>query len=429
MSNESLFSKSKKVLVGGVNSPVRAISPYPFFVSRGEGGRLYDVEGNAYIDYCQAFGALILGHNHPSVRQAVRKRLDNGWCFGTPTEAELEFGEFITQRVPNVDKIRCVNTGTEATMTAIRLARGFAGRDKIIKIEGAFHGAHDSVLVKTGSGGLTHSVPNSKGVPADVTKNTVLIPFNDPEALEQALSENKGQVAALITEPVIGNAGCILPKEGYLQDAKKILVEHGSLLILDEVITGFRLASGGAQEYYGVDADIVTMGKVIGGGFPIGMIGARAEIMDKLTPLGPVYNAGTFNGHPVSIAAGLATLKTIEEKGILDKVAQTGRRMRKGLVDIIADLGVGYQVQGVGPMFQVFFNGSPVWDLAGAKASDAEGFRRYCARLRENDVHLPPSQFECCFISSAHEKEMIDFSLERFEEAMGAVRGVKNAGQ
>jgi glutamate-1-semialdehyde 2,1-aminomutase len=267
VNNEDLFHESKKVLVGGVNSPVRAISPYPFFVSRGEGARLFDEEGNSYIDYCQAFGALMLGHNHPSVRNAVLESLDKGWCFGTPTEGELVYAKFITERVPNVDKVRCVNTGTEATMTAIRLARGFTGRDKIIKIEGAFHGAHDSVLVKAGSGALTHSVPNSKGIPQDVTKNTILIPFNDLDSLEEALTDNKEEVAALITEPVIGNAGCILPKENYLNDAKKILSDHGSLLILDEVITGFRLASGGAQEYYGVDADIVTMGKVVGGGF------------------------------------------------------------------------------------------------------------------------------------------------------------------
>ncbi|MFQ5883528.1 MAG: glutamate-1-semialdehyde 2,1-aminomutase [Thermoplasmata archaeon] len=429
MKNENLFLESKKVLVGGVNSPVRAISPYPFFVSRGEGARLYDEEGNTYVDYCQAFGALILGHNHPSVRRAVQECLHNGWCFGTPTEAELEYGRFLTQRVPNVDKIRCMNTGTEATMTAVRLARGFTGRDKIIKIEGAFHGAHDSVLVKAGSGALTHSVPDSKGVPLDVTKNTILIPFNDLDSLERALMESKEQVAALITEPVIGNAGCILPRQGYLQGAKKILAEHGSLLILDEVITGFRLAAGGAQEYYGVDADIVTMGKVVGGGFPIGIVGARAEIMDELTPLGPVYNAGTFNGHPVSIAAGLATLKTIEKERMLDKVAQTGRRLQKGLADIVDDLGLGYQVQGVGPMFQVYFNSSPVWDLTGANASDAESFLGYCANLRKNGVHLPPSQFECCFVSSAHENEIVDFSLDQFAEAMGEVRSGKNAGQ
>ncbi|MFQ5884177.1 MAG: glutamate-1-semialdehyde 2,1-aminomutase, partial [Thermoplasmata archaeon] len=374
------------------------------------------------------FGALILGHNHPSVRHAVQECLNNGWCFGTPTEAELEYGRFVTQRVPNVDKIRCMNTGTEATMTAIRLARGFTGRDKIIKIEGAFHGAHDSVLVKAGSGALTHSVPNSKGVPRDVTRNTILIPFNDLDSLERALDENKEQVAALITEPVIGNAGCILPRDGFLQEAKRILEEHDSLLILDEVITGFRLAQGGAQEYYGVDADIVTMGKVIGGGFPIGVLGARAEIMNELTPLGPVYNAGTFNGHPASIAAGLATLETIERERILDKVAQTGMRLQEGLSDIVEDLGLGYQVQGVGPMFQLYFNDSPVWDTVGAKASDTECFLRYLAKLRKRGVHLPPSQFECCFVSSAHDNEIIEFSLERFAESMGEVKSEKNAG-
>jgi glutamate-1-semialdehyde 2,1-aminomutase len=269
---------------------------------------------------------------------------------------------------------------------------------------------------------LTHSVPNSKGIPQDVTKNTILIPFNDLDSLEEALTDNKEEVAALITEPVIGNAGCILPKENYLNDAKKILSDHGSLLILDEVITGFRLASGGAQEYYGVDADIVTMGKVVGGGFQIGVLGAREEIMDHLTPMGQVYNAGTYNGHPVSMAAGLATLKTIEEENVLEKVAQKGKKLRNGLSDVVEDLELGYQVQGVGPMFQVFFNDSPVWDLVSAKESDADGFLDYCAGLRDAGVHIPPSQFECCFASHAHDDETLDISLERFGEALGDIK-------
>jgi len=422
MNNEELFLNSKKVLVGGVNSPVRAISPYPFFVSKGKGAKLFDEEGKSYVDYCLAFGPLILGHNNPIIRSAVEEQLGKGWCFGTPTTAELEFAKFITQHVPNVDKIRCVNTGTEATMTAIRLARGFTGRDKIIKIEGAFHGAHDCVLVKAGSGALTHSVPNSKGIPDDVTKNTILIPFNDLDALERALKENKDQVAGLITEPVIGNAGCISPRQGYLNEVKKMLDEHSSLLILDEVITGFRLGMGGAQEYFGVDADIVTMGKIAGGGFPIGVIGARGELMDMFTPTGPVYNAGTFNGHPVSITAGLATLKTLKKENILEKVAKTGNKLQKALSDIIADTNLAYQVQGIGPMFQVHFNPNPIWDLNGAKTSDTIRFLRYCKKLREKGVYIPPSQFECCFVSSAHDQEVIKFSLEQFETALKEIK-------
>ena len=422
MNNEELFLNSKKVLVGGVNSPVRAISPYPFFVSKGEGAKLFDEEGKSYIDYCLAFGPLILGHNNPIIRSAVEERLGKGWCFGTPTKAELEFAKFITQHVPNVDKIRCVNTGTEATMTAIRLARGFTGRDKIIKNEGAFHGAHDCVLVKAGSGALTHSVPNSKGIPEDVTKNTILIPFNDLDALERALKENKDQVAALITEPVIGNAGCILPRRGYLNEVKKMLAEHSSLLILDEVITGFRLGMGGAQDYFGVDADIVTMGKIAGGGFPIGVIGARGELMDMLTPMGSVYNAGTFNGHPLSITAGLATLKTLKKENILEKVTKTGNKLQKGLSDIIADTNLTYQVQGIGPMFQVYFNPNSVWDLNGAKASDTKRFLQYCKKLREKGIYIPPSQFECCFVSSAHDQEIVKFSLEQFETALKEIK-------
>jgi glutamate-1-semialdehyde 2,1-aminomutase len=418
MKNEELFQNSKKVLVGGVNSPVRAISPFPFFVSKGEGAKLFDEEGNSYVDYCLAFGPLILGHKNPTISKAIEKRLSKGWCFGTPTTSELDYANFITQHVPNVDKIRCVNTGTEATMAAIRLARGFTGRDKIIKIEGAFHGAHDCVLVKAGSGALTHSVPNSKGIPDDVTKNTILIPYNDIEALENALKENKDEVAGLITEPVIGNAGCILPKKGYLKEVKKLLVENGSLLILDEVITGFRLGMGGAQKYFGVDADIITMGKIVGGGFPIGVIGARNEIMDMFTPTGNVYNAGTFNGHPISITAGLTTLKTLKEKNILEKVAKTGNNLQKGLSEILEDMNLIYQVQGIGPMFQVYFNQNPVWDLDDATSSDAKRFLNYCTKLREKGVYLPPSQFECCFVSSEHDQDVVTFSLEQFETAL-----------
>ncbi len=422
MNNEELFLDSKNVLVGGVNSPVRAFSPYPFFVSKGEGAKLFDEEGKTYIDYCLSFGPLILGHNNPIIRSAVEERLRKGWCFGTPTLAELEFARFITQHVPNVEKIRCVNTGTEATMTAIRLARGFTGRDKIIKIEGAYHGAHDCVLVKAGSGVLTHSVPNSKGIPDDVTKNTILISFNDLDALDHALKENKDQVAALITEPVIGNAGCILPRRGYFTEVKKMLAEHSSLLILDEVITGFRLGIGGAQEYFGVDADIVTMGKIAGGGFPIGIIGARTELMDMFTPFGPVYNAGTFNGHPVSITAGLATLKTLKKENILEKVAKIGNKLQKGLTDIIADINLTYQVQGIGPMLQVYFNPNPVRDLNGAKVSDTKRFLQYCKKLREKGVYIPPSQYECCFVSSAHDQDIIEFSLEQFETALKEIK-------
>lgn len=422
MRNEELFEESKNVLVGGVNSPVRAISPYPFFVERAEGARLFDAEGKSYIDYCLAFGPAILGHNHPDIRKAAEDRLQNGWCFGTPTETELQFAKMITKHVPNVDKIRCMNTGTGATMTGIRLARGFTGKDKIIKIEGAFHGAHDCVLVKAGSGALTHCVPDSQGIPEGVTENTILIPFNDLDALEQALRENEGQVAGMITEPAIGNAGCILPKDNYLADAKKILAEHDSLLILDEVITGFRLAMGGAQEYYNVDADIVTMGKIVGGGFPIGILGARNEIMDFLTPLGPVYNAGTFNGHPISMTAGLKTLQKLENENILAKIAATGNTIQKGLKDIIADTGLGYQVQGVGPMFQIFFNQEPVWDMEGAKASDSARFLTYFNLLRERGVYIPPSQFETCFTSLAHDDEIVNYSLEKFDESLRKIK-------
>jgi len=418
MMNKKLFYQSKNVLVGGVNSPVRAIFPYPFFVKSGEGARIFDVKGNAYVDYCLAFGPMILGHNNQRVRQSVENRLLGGWCFGTPTEEELAFAKFITNHVPNIEKIRCVNSGTEATMTAIRLARGFTQKNKIIKISGTFHGAHDAVLVKAGSGALTTCVPDSQGIPQAVKENTLLIPFNNLDALELVLKENKDEVAALITEPVIGNAGCILPKKGYLQELQKLLSEYNVLLILDEVITGFRLAMGGAQEYFGVDADIVTLGKVVGGGFPIGVLGAREEIMNYLTPEGPVYNSGTFNGHPISITAGLTTLQIIKQEGILNRISETGNVLKRGIADIIEDIHLGFQVQGIGPMFQLYFNRNPVWDLAGAKESDTKGFLRYCACLREKGVFFASSQFECGFVSSVHDRDILDFSLEKIEETL-----------
>ena len=418
MNNKELYEKSKSVLVGGVNSPARAINPRPFFTTNAEGAKLYDIEGKSYIDYCLAFGPMILGHNNQKIRKKVLERLEKSWCFGTATPEEYEYAKLITDLVPNVDKIRCVNTGTEATMTAIRLARGFSGKDKIIKIEGAYHGAHDSVLVKAGSGGLTHSVPDSLGIPKDFTKNTILIPYNDLNALERAFDENKDQIAALITEPAIGNAGCILPKDNYLQKAKKIVSDHEALLILDEVITGFRLALGGAQEYYNVDADIVTMGKIVGGGFPIGVIGARNEIMEHITPLGKVYNSGTFNGHPISITAGIETIKIIKNENILPQIAEIGNNIQKGIKDIVQDLNLNYTVNGAGPMYQVFFTDQPVDDLAGAKKADAKKFLKYCEILREKGIYLPPSQYETNFVSIAHTNEILAETFEKIEDTL-----------
>jgi len=421
MDNKQLFEKARGLLPGGVNSPVRAIKPHPFFVKRGDGPYLYDEEDRRYIDYCLGFGPMILGHNNPMIRKAVQERLENGWVFGTATAAEVEYAEMIVKHVPNVDKIRSVNTGTGATMTALRVARGFTGRDKVIKVEGAFHGAHDCVLVQAGSGGLTHCVPNSKGIPEGTTKNTVLIPYNDLDALEEALKANDGQIAAMITEPAIGNAGCILPDADYLPGVKKLLSEHGSLLILDEVITGFRLGLGGAQKHYGVDADLVTMGKIIGGGFPIGVFGGRHEIMDMVSPSGPVYNAGTFNGHPVAMAAGLATLKTLETTDALSQIWQTGETLRKGFKDLVTDNQLDYTVPGVGPMFQVFFTDKEVRNMADAKTADAALFDRFLAVLREDGVFLPPSQFECNFTSTAHTRDVVDTTLEKVDSALKKV--------
>jgi glutamate-1-semialdehyde 2,1-aminomutase len=330
LKSSELFEESKKYLVGGVNSPVRAMKPYPFFTKRGEGCRIFDEDDRSYIDYCLAYGPLILGHAYPKVVEAVKAQIEDGSAYGTPTELELNFAKKVTGAVPSAEMLRFVNTGTEATMGAIRLARGYTGKNKIIKIEGAFHGAHDYVLVKAGSGATTHGMPTSAGVPEDTTKNTIIVPFNDEEAIESALKDT--DVAALILEPIIGNAGCVMPEEGYLKFLREATDDKGVQLIFDEVITGFRLAYGGAQEHYGILPDITTLGKILGGGLPVGAIASSREVMENMAPLGKVYQAGTFNGNPLSVAAGNAALTALEDGSVYKKVNALGDKIRKGLV-------------------------------------------------------------------------------------------------
>ncbi|MFQ5891846.1 MAG: glutamate-1-semialdehyde 2,1-aminomutase [Candidatus Methanofastidiosia archaeon] len=408
--NEKLFEKAKKYFPGGVSSPVRALKPYPFFAEKGEGAYLYDVEGNSYIDYCLAYGPLVLGHSNPEMIDAVRNQLEKGSMYGAPTKLETEYAKMIVKHIPNVEMIRIVNTGTEATMNAIRVARGFTSRNKILKFEGAYHGAHDYVLVKAGSGATTHSVPDSLGVPKDTTKNTLVIEFNNVEALQEVLE--KEDVACVITEPVIGNAGFIPPKKGFLKEMEKICRENDTLLIFDEVITGFRLSMGGAQEYFGVNADIVCLGKIAGGGFPIGIFGGRREIMENISPQGKVYNAGTFNGNPISVTAGLKTLEILEREKVLEHLNKMGERMRKGL-----DFE-NHTVQGIGGMFQIYFNSGKVYTYREAKKASAKEFLKFQQRLLRKGVFLPPSQYECNFISLAHTKEIIDETLEKIHSVI-----------
>lgn len=418
-----LYEKAKKLMPGGVNSPVRAFEPYPFFTSHAKGSKLYDVDGNVYIDYCIAYGPLLLGHAHPKIIEAVKKQLEKGTMYGTPTDAEVKLAELVTNMVPCLEMVRLVNTGTEATMHAIRAARGYTGRDKIVKFEGCYHGAHDYVLVKAGSGATTFGAPTSLGVPEDTTKNTIVLPFNSIEALEKAVDQNRDEIAALIIEPIIGNAGVILPNDGYLQTIRKITKEEGTVLIFDEVITGFRLALGGAQEYYGIVPDMATLGKIMGGGFPIAAFGGKKEIMELISPLGKIYQASTFSGNPISVTAGLVTLNIlIKNQNILYKhLEEMGDKIRKGLLDITKDAKIPAQVNGVASMFQIFFTDRPVIDYVTAKSSDKAKFMHYQRELIKQGVFIPPSQFETCFISTAHTDEDVTKTLKAIDAAIKAL--------
>lgn len=417
INSEKLFKEAKKLLVGGVNSPVRAMKPFPFFTERGEGCRIYDADGNSYIDYCLAYGPLILGHAHPAVVKAVREQIGGGSTYGTPTEIEIKLARKICSAVPSAEMVRLVNTGTEATMGAVRLARGYTDRKKIVKFEGAFHGAHDYVLVRAGSGAATHGVPDSLGIPEETTKNTILAPFNDERAVEKIVKREK-DLACIILEPVIGNMGCILPNDGYLRFLREITEDNGILLVFDEVITGFRLCLGGAQEYYNVTPDITTLGKILGGGLPIGAIASRSEIMEHFSPLGGVYQAGTFNGNPLSAAAGYAAVSELEDGKIHKKLDKLGGRMRSGLEEISAKLKIKTKVYGVASMFQMYFSSKEVYDYKSALCADKGLFLKFQHRMLSKGIFLPPSQYECNFLSCAHGEAEVDATLEAAEEVL-----------
>jgi len=412
--SSKLFEVAKRLMPGGVSSPVRAISPYPFFVSRAEGPYLWDVDGNKLIDYCLAYGPMILGHRHPVVVAKVIEQLERGWLYGTPSELEVALAERIAGLYPSIDMLRFVNTGTEATMAALRIARGCTGREKIVKVEGGFHGAHDSVLVKAGSGATTLGIPDSLGVPKDTAKNTIQVPYNDLSSLDAALDEFEGEVAAVIMEPVLGNIGPILPKTGYLEGVRRLTRDHGVLLIFDEVITGFRLSLGGAQTYYDVVPDMTTLGKIIGGGFPIGVVGGRRELLEMVAPSGGIYQAGTFNGSPVSLAAGMATLDVLEKERVLERLNSRGEELRKALSEIVEDEGLGYSVVGIASIFKVFFGDAPK-NYVEALKCDKAGYLAFARRMLKSGVFLPPSQFETNFISAAHSDDVINQTLEAYK--------------
>lgn len=418
--SEELFRRSEKHIPGGVNSPVRAFEPYPFFTKSAKGSRLFDVDGNEYIDYCLAYGPAILGHASPQVISAVREQLERGTLYGTPSEQEVEFAELICSLVPSAEMVRLVNTGTEATMSAIRVARGYTKRKRIVKFEGCYHGAHDAVLVKAGSGATTFGMPTSLGVPEEATRNTIVLPYNDTETFEETVRREKEDLAAVIVEPVLGNIGVVPPKEGFLESLRELTENYGIVLIFDEVITGFRLALGGAQEYYGIKPDMTTLGKILGGGFPLAAYSGREEIMKMVAPAGKVYQAGTYCGNPISVVAGLATLKFISGKkqSFYSELANKCRSIVEPLKKEVKDSGLKVHINHVASMFQLFFTDIAVQDYISVKTADNRRYMEFHGRLLKQGVFVPPSQFETCFVSWAHSEKDLEETVRAIEESL-----------
>ena len=413
--SERLFARAVELMPGGVNSPVRAfrgVGGTPRFIASAKGATLTDVDGRTYIDYVGSWGPMILGHADDEVIEAIRESLARGTSYGAPTRLEIEMAEEIIDAVPSIEMVRMVNSGTEATMSAIRLARGATGRDKIVKFEGCYHGHGDSLLVKAGSGVATLGLPDSPGVPAKLAENTITAPFNDEAALARVMDEHGAQVAAVIIEPVVGNMGCVPPREGYLQHLRETASRHGALLIFDEVMTGFRLARGGAQELYNVRPDITTLGKIIGGGLPVGAYGASRELMRLIAPAGPVYQAGTLSGNPLAMTAGLATLRRLRDKSIYERLERSGARLCAGLAEAARSAGVETVTNRVGSMWTGFFASAPVTDWASAARADRDAYGRFFHAMLAEGVYLAPSQFEAAFIGLAHTDELLDRTVE-----------------
>ncbi|MBI3415426.1 MAG: glutamate-1-semialdehyde 2,1-aminomutase [Verrucomicrobia bacterium] len=431
--SETLFAEALNYIPGGVNSPVRAfraVGGKPFFVNRAAGCRVWDVDGNEYIDYVGTWGPAILGHAHPKIISAIKAAADFGTSFGIPNPSEVTMAKLICSLVPSVQKVRMCNSGTEACMSAIRLARGFTKRDKIIKFDGCYHGHGDSLLVKAGSGALTFGHPDSAGVPADFAKHTIALPFNDTDTVTAAFAANKNEIACVIIEPVPGNAGLYLPKPGYLEFLRTATQENGALLIFDEVMTGFRLAPGGAQERFGIKPDLTCLGKIIGGGLPVGAFGGRADIMDLLAPLGPVYQAGTLSGNPLAMAAGIAALEELTERqrakgkrqkpeAAYERLEQLGAQLEVGMRAAARSAGVPVTFNRCGSMFCAYFTNEPVWNLADAMKSDRERFKKFFHGMLDAGVYFAPSQFEAGFLSTAHNETDIEQTVN---VAMGVMK-------
>jgi glutamate-1-semialdehyde 2,1-aminomutase len=418
--SETLFELSQQVIPGGVNSPVRAfrsVGGTPVFFQRAQGAHFWDADGKRYIDYVGSWGPMVLGHAHPEVVEAVRRAAGNGLSFGAPTEAEYELALLLTRLLPSLQLVRLVSSGTEATMTAIRLARGFTGRSKIVKFEGCYHGHADALLVKAGSGALTLGIPSSAGVPAEVTQHTLVLDFNDLAGVERAFAEHGAQIAAVIVEPVAGNMNLVLPAPGFLSGLRELCTRHGAVLIFDEVMTGFRVGPQGAQGLYGITPDLTTLGKVVGGGMPLGAFGGRRDIMEKIAPLGPVYQAGTLSGNPLAVAAGLSTLKVLQARGFFDRLGQATRALVDGLAGAAREAGVAFSAQSVGGMFGVYFSAAAPGSYAEVMRADREAFNRFFHAMLARGVYFAPSAFEAGFVSSAHTSADIGVTLE----AAGAV--------
>jgi glutamate-1-semialdehyde 2,1-aminomutase len=419
--SEKLFQKALRVIPGGVNSPVRAfraVGGNPLFIDKAKGSKIYDVDGNSYIDYVLSWGPMILGHAHPRIVKALKNAVTKGTSYGAPTALEVELAELVLKVYPSMDKVRMVNSGTEATMSAIRVARGFTGRDRIIKFEGCYHGHADGLLVKAGSGAATFGLPDSPGVPKSYARNTITLPYNDIPALKKMIEKEWRSIACVIIEPVVGNIGCVLPKQGFLETLRKLTKRHGIVLIFDEVMTGFRVSFGGAQAYYGIKPDMTCLGKVIGGGLPVGAYGGKKEIMSMISPEGPVYQAGTLSGNPLAMTAGIETIKELSKPGTYNLLEKKSGMLEKALVDASKRAGVKTRFYRAGSMFCTYFTDKDVYDYNTAKTADAGKFSRFFGQMLQKGINLAPSQFEAGFMSLAHSEKDIDNTAKAVFEAL-----------
>ena len=422
--SDRLFNEAQKYIPGGVNSPVRAfksVGMNPLYITKGKGSKIYDVDGNEFIDYVCSWGPLIFGHAYEPVIKSIVASAENGTSFGANTQAEIKLAELITEIFPSIEKIRMVNSGTEATMSAVRLARGYTGRNKIIKFEGCYHGHGDGFLIKAGSGVLTYGIPGSPGITPNTAEDTLVARYNDLESVKRLMASNKNSIAALIVEPVAGNAGVIPPADGFLEGLREITENENIVLVFDEVITGFRIALGGAQEYFGISPDITCLGKIIGGGLPVGAFGGKREIMEYLAPDGPVYQAGTLSGNPIAMSAGYTTLSMLKERKVYDELEKKGKYLEEGIKDNLKKLKLNFVQNRIGSMSCLFFNEKPVGDFETAMSSDANLYAAYFKEMLQRGIYLAPSQFEAGFISTAHSMEDLDRTIRADYESLKSV--------